>query len=61
MTTTDTSVKGASVETSGKVYDAGIQLLKDRGSQSIPKAAIAVKVEEAYYIGRGKESSKNLL
>lgn len=51
----------ARVETSGEAYDAGLQLLKDGGSQSIEKAAVVVKVEEAYYIGRGKDSSNNLL
>jgi predicted pyridoxine 5'-phosphate oxidase superfamily flavin-nucleotide-binding protein len=55
-------LKGISfVETSGKLFDEAIQWLKDRGSQSRPKSVILVKVDEAYYIGRGKDSSKNLV
>jgi predicted pyridoxine 5'-phosphate oxidase superfamily flavin-nucleotide-binding protein len=50
-----------SVEMSGKLFDEAIQWLKDRGSQSHPKSVILVKVDEAYYIGRGKDSSNNLV
>ncbi|MFC2070284.1 pyridoxamine 5'-phosphate oxidase family protein [Chloroflexota bacterium] len=50
----------ARVEKSGKLYDEAIQWLKESGRPAEPKAAILIKVEEAYYIGRGKDSSKNL-
>ena len=51
----------SSVETSGKFFDEAIKMIKERGSQSKPKSVILVKVDEAYYIGRGKDSSKNLI
>jgi predicted pyridoxine 5'-phosphate oxidase superfamily flavin-nucleotide-binding protein len=49
------------VETSGELFDDAVQWLKDRGSKSQPKSVIMLKVDEAYYIGRGKDSSKNLV
>jgi predicted pyridoxine 5'-phosphate oxidase superfamily flavin-nucleotide-binding protein len=51
----------ARVEKSGKLTDEAMQWLKETGRDSQPKAAILIKVEEAYYIGRGKDSSKNLV
>ena len=51
----------ARVETSGKVYDEAVQWLQDMGRTSPPKAVVVLKVDEAYYIGRGKDSAENLL
>jgi predicted pyridoxine 5'-phosphate oxidase superfamily flavin-nucleotide-binding protein len=49
------------VETSGPFFDEAVEWVKERGATSVPKAAIGIKVEEAYYVGRGKDSSKNLV
>jgi predicted pyridoxine 5'-phosphate oxidase superfamily flavin-nucleotide-binding protein len=55
-------VKGtARVEQSGQSYDDAVKWVGERGLKSTPKAVIIVKVEEGYYIGRGKDSSKNLM
>ena len=53
--------KGKSrVEISGKLLDEAIRWLKEKGSTYHPKAVVVVKVDEIYYIGAGKDSSKNL-
>jgi hypothetical protein len=55
-------VKGtARVESSGRLFEDAQKWIRERGFASVPKAVIAVKVEEAYYVGRGKDSSKNLV
>ncbi|HEY96739.1 MAG TPA: flavin-nucleotide-binding protein [Dehalococcoidia bacterium] len=51
----------ARMETAGKLFDNSVKWIKDKGFPSNPKAIIVVRVEEAYYVGKGKDSSKNLL
>jgi predicted pyridoxine 5'-phosphate oxidase superfamily flavin-nucleotide-binding protein len=52
----------ARVETSGKMFDKAVEFLKSRpGDLKLTvKAAVIVKVEEAYYIGIGKDTGINL-
>ncbi len=50
----------ARVETSGKNFDDATRLLQDRMSPYTPKAVVVVKVDEIYYIGANKDSSKRL-
>jgi predicted pyridoxine 5'-phosphate oxidase superfamily flavin-nucleotide-binding protein len=59
----------ARVETSGKLFDEAIQWvenkpkpsdLKNLDSKPKPKAIVVVKVEEIYYVGPGKNSTRNL-
>ena len=52
----------ARVETSGKLFDEQSQWAIARAPQHHPhpKAIVVVKVDEIYYIGAGKDSSKNL-
>ena len=50
----------ARVETSGKVFDEAIRWVHDRRPQLSPKAVVVVKVNEIYYIGGSKDSSKRL-
>jgi uncharacterized protein len=47
-------------ETSGKNFDGAVEWFKTRFPHSQARSVIIVKVEEVYYIGRGKDSSKNL-
>lgn len=49
------------LETSGARLDETRQKLKESGFPVTPKAIVILSVEEAYYIGMGKDSSKNLL
>ena len=51
----------ARVETTGKFFGSSVKWVKEKGFSSNPKAIIVVKVEEGYYVGKGKDSSKNLL
>lgn len=51
----------ARVETSGKLFDDAIEWGKTRPSKPKVKAVVIVKVEEAYYIGKGKNTGINLL
>ncbi|MFH1646801.1 MAG: pyridoxamine 5'-phosphate oxidase family protein, partial [Chloroflexota bacterium] len=51
----------ARVETWGKLFDDTVTWVKTRFPHANPKAVITVRVEEVYYIGRGKDSSKNLV
>jgi predicted pyridoxine 5'-phosphate oxidase superfamily flavin-nucleotide-binding protein len=52
----------ARVETSGEMFDKAVELLKSRtGDLKLTvKAAVIVKVEEAYYVGMGKDTGVNL-
>jgi predicted pyridoxine 5'-phosphate oxidase superfamily flavin-nucleotide-binding protein len=50
----------ARVVTSGDTFQKAVALLGSNDLNLTVKAAIIVKVEEAYYIGIGKDSSKNL-
>ena len=51
----------ARVETPDKFFGNSVKWIKEKGSPSNPKAIIVVRVEEGYYVGKGKDSSKNLL
>lgn len=50
----------ARVETSGKIFDEAIPWVHDRRPELSPRAAVVVKVDEIYYIGGSKDSSKRL-
>jgi hypothetical protein len=55
-------VKGKTrIETSGERIEAVRKKLKEDGFPMTPKGVVILSVEEAYYIGMGKDSSKNLL
>ena len=51
----------AMIETSGKLFDEATQQVKERKLPFTPKAVVIVKVEEAYYVGAGKDSGTNLI
>jgi len=51
----------ARVETTGKFFGNSVKWVKEKGFPSNPKAIIVVKVDEGYYVGKGKDSNKNLL
>ncbi|MFC1958268.1 pyridoxamine 5'-phosphate oxidase family protein [Chloroflexota bacterium] len=48
----------ARVETSGKILDETVRWLEEKGRH--PKAVVVVKVDEIYYIGGSKDSTKRL-
>jgi predicted pyridoxine 5'-phosphate oxidase superfamily flavin-nucleotide-binding protein len=52
----------ARVETSGKLFDMAVELVNSRPGdlKRTAKAAIIIKVEEVYYIGRDKDTGINL-
>ena len=49
------------IETSGELLEEARRDLKERGFLFTSRAVVIVKVEEAYYIGANKDSSKNLV
>ena len=49
------------IETSGELLDEARRELKERGFPFTSRAVVIVKIEEAYYIGANKDSSKNLV
>ncbi len=51
----------ARVETSGKLVEEADRELKEKKFQFSSKAVVVVKVDEIYYVGPGKDSSKNLV
>ena len=51
----------ARIETSGKLLDEVRSDFQKREAPFTPKAVVVIKVEEAYYVGAGKDSSNNLL
>lgn len=51
----------ARMETAGKFFGNSVKWIKEKGFPANPKAIIVVRVEEGYYVGKGKDSSKNLL
>ena len=51
----------ARVETTGKLLDELVRERQEKKSPFIPRAVVVVKVDEVYYIGAGKDSSKNLV
>ena len=50
----------ARVETSGKLFDEATRWCHERGPEYSARAVVVVKVNEIYYIGAGKDSSKRL-
>ena len=48
----------ARIETSGKVFDEGVQMVKSIMPQLTPKAAVIVDVEEIYVITPGHNAGK---
>jgi uncharacterized protein len=42
----------ARIETSGKLFQQGVQLVKERRPQATPRAAIIIRVDEIYLVGR---------
>jgi predicted pyridoxine 5'-phosphate oxidase superfamily flavin-nucleotide-binding protein len=51
----------ARAETSGKLFDEATEWLKTRAPGRKHKAVLVVKVNEIYYVGANKDSSKNLV
>jgi predicted pyridoxine 5'-phosphate oxidase superfamily flavin-nucleotide-binding protein len=51
----------ARLETSGKLVEEADRELKEKKFQFSSKAVVVVKVDEIYYVGPGKDSSKNLV
>lgn len=51
----------AHMETTGKFFGSSVKWVREKGFPSNPRAIIVVSVDEGYYIGKGKDSSKNLL
>jgi len=49
------------IETSGKAYDDMARSMEERKMPFKPKAVVILTVEEAYYIGSGKDSGTNLI
>ncbi len=55
-------IKGkTSIETSGEDYEAMKKSMEEKKFPFKPKAVVVLSVEEAYYIGSGKETGNNLL
>lgn len=51
----------ARMETTGKFFGNSVKWVKEKGFPVNPKAIIVVRVDEGYYVGKGKDSSKNLV
>ncbi len=49
------------IETSGANYDETARGMEERKLPFKPKAVVVLKVEEAYYVGSGKDSGTNLI
>ena len=47
-------------ETSGEVFDSAVEWAKNRGFPTKPKGVVILEVDEVYYIGSSKDSTKNL-
>ena len=50
----------ARIETTGKLFEEGIQWVKSRRPQANPKAAIIVEVDEIYLIGSSDNAGKRV-
>ena len=50
----------ARIETTGKLFEEGIQWVKSKRPQTNPKAAIIVKIDEIYLIGSGDNAGKRI-
>ena len=48
----------AKIETSGKVFDEGVQMVKSMMPQLAPKAAVVVDVKEIYITSPGPDAGK---
>jgi hypothetical protein len=48
----------AKIETSGKVFDDGVQMVKSMMPQLTPKAAVIVDVKEIYITSPGPDAGK---
>ena len=51
----------ARIETTGEYYEETARGMEERKIPFKPKAVVVVTVEEAYYVGAGKDSGENLL
>ena len=51
----------ARIETTGTLFEEGIQWVKSRRPQTDPRAAIIVKVDEIYSIGPGDKAGKRIV
>ena len=51
----------AHIETFGDAYDSAVKWVGESKRPFKPKGIIILKVEEVYYVGSGKDSSKNLV
>jgi len=50
----------ARIETSGKIFDEGVKMVKDVNPQLSPKAAVIVKVKSIYVITPGPDAGKQV-
>jgi predicted pyridoxine 5'-phosphate oxidase superfamily flavin-nucleotide-binding protein len=50
----------ARIETTGTLFEEGVQWVKSRRPQTDPRAAIIVKVDEIYSIGPGDKAGKRI-
>ncbi len=50
----------ARIETSGKVFDEGVQWVKSRAPKLSPKGAVIVKVDEIYITTGGPDAGKRV-
>jgi predicted pyridoxine 5'-phosphate oxidase superfamily flavin-nucleotide-binding protein len=50
----------ARIETTGTLFEEGIQWVKSRRPQTNPRAAIIIKVDEIYLIGPGDKAGKRI-
>ena len=50
----------AKIETSGAVFDEGVNMVKSRAPQLSPKAAVVVKVKSIYVRSPGSDAGKQL-
>lgn len=50
----------ARIETSGKIFDEGVKMVKEVSPQLSPKAAVIVKVKSIYVITPGPDAGKQV-
>lgn len=50
----------ARIETSGKIYDDGVAMVKAKSPERTPKAAVVVKVKSIYLTTPGRDAGKEV-
>jgi len=51
----------ARIETSGKIFDEGVQMVKSMMPQLSPKSAVVLKVKSIYVISGGPDAGKEVI